>query len=99
MNRIRKRRLLGPSAAHADAAGRLDRRAEGGSETVLLLSPRDSVNRPALCYDGCMSTRAALVGDQKWIEWWTHLGGPLTPAEEKHFPEGQLAAACEWACA
>ena len=43
--------------------------------------------------------RAALVGDQKWIEWWTHLGGPLTSAEEKHFPEGQLQAAIDWACA
>lgn len=41
--------------------------------------------------------RAALVGDQKWIEWYTRLIGPLTPTEEKHFPEGQIEAACDWA--
>lgn len=43
--------------------------------------------------------RAAFVGDQKWIEWFTRLAGPFTHAEEKHFPAGQLEAACEWACA
>ncbi len=37
--------------------------------------------------------RAAFVGDQKWIEWFTRLIGPFTRAEEKHFPEGQLDAA------
>jgi len=42
--------------------------------------------------------RAALVGDQKWIEWFTHLIGPFTRAEEKHFPEGEIEAACSWAC-
>jgi hypothetical protein len=43
--------------------------------------------------------RAALVGDQKWIEWFARLIGPFTRAEEKHFPEGQLEAAISWACA
>lgn len=42
--------------------------------------------------------RAALVGDQKWIEWFTRLIGPFTRAEEKHFPEGQIEAAASWAC-
>jgi hypothetical protein len=42
--------------------------------------------------------RAALVGDQKWIEWFTRLVGPFTRAEEKHFPEGQRDAAFSWAC-
>jgi SpoIIAA-like len=43
--------------------------------------------------------RAALVGDQKWIEWFTRLIGPFTRAEEKHFPEGQFDTAYHWACA
>jgi hypothetical protein len=43
--------------------------------------------------------RAALVGDQRWIEWFTHLIGPFTRAEEKHYPEGQIEAAFDWACA
>jgi SpoIIAA-like len=42
--------------------------------------------------------RAAFVGDQKWIGWFTRLVGPFTHAEEKHFPAGQLEAAWEWAC-
>lgn len=42
--------------------------------------------------------RAALVGDQKWIEWFTRLMGPFTRAEEKHYPEDQLDAAISWAC-
>lgn len=41
--------------------------------------------------------RAALVGDQKWIEWFTRLMGPFTRAEEKHYPEDQLDAAFGWA--
>jgi SpoIIAA-like len=41
--------------------------------------------------------RAAFVGDQKWIDWFTRLIGLFTKAEEKHFPEGQLEAACDWA--
>lgn len=43
--------------------------------------------------------RAAFVGDQKWIDWFTRLIGPMTPAEEKHFPEGQIQPACEWVMA
>jgi SpoIIAA-like len=42
--------------------------------------------------------RAAFVGDQKWIGWFTRLMGPFTRAEEKHFPEGQIETACAWAC-
>jgi hypothetical protein len=43
--------------------------------------------------------RAAFVGDQKWIAWFTRVIGPFTRAEEKHFPEGQLEAAIDWAAA
>lgn len=43
--------------------------------------------------------RAAFVGDQKWIEWFTRLIGPFTRAEEKHFLAGQLEAAIQWASA
>lgn len=43
--------------------------------------------------------RAALVGDQKWISWFTRVIGPFTRAEEKNFPEGQLEAAIDWAAA
>ena len=42
--------------------------------------------------------RVALVGNQKWIAWFTQLMGPFTRAEEKHFPEGQIEAAFAWAC-
>ena len=41
--------------------------------------------------------RAAFVGDQKWLEWFTRLIGPFTRTEEKHFPEGQIEAAFAWA--
>jgi hypothetical protein len=41
--------------------------------------------------------RAALVGDSKWITWFTHLIGPFTRAEEKHFPAEQFEAALHWA--
>jgi hypothetical protein len=40
--------------------------------------------------------RAAFVGDQKWLGWFTRLIGPFTRAEEKHFPEGQIEAAYAW---
>jgi hypothetical protein len=43
--------------------------------------------------------KAALVGDEKWIEWWLHFIAPHTPTEEKHFHAGQLKAAIEWASA
>jgi hypothetical protein len=42
--------------------------------------------------------RAAFVGDQKWIELFMKLVGPLYRAEDKHFPAGQLEDACAWAC-
>lgn len=42
--------------------------------------------------------RAAFVGDQKWIELFIKLLGPLTRATEKHFPAGQLEDAYAWAC-
>lgn len=42
--------------------------------------------------------KAALVGDQKWIEWFTRWMGPFTKAEEKHFPTGELTRAFDWAC-
>jgi hypothetical protein len=41
--------------------------------------------------------RAAFVGDQKWIAWFTRFIGPFTRAEEKLFPAGQSEAAINWA--
>ena len=43
--------------------------------------------------------RAAFVGDQKWITWFTRFVGPFTRTEEKHFAAGQFDAAVNWACA
>lgn len=43
--------------------------------------------------------RAAFVGDQKWIDWFTRLIGPFTKTDEKHFKATQLEEALEWACA
>jgi hypothetical protein len=43
--------------------------------------------------------RAAFVGDQKWLKWFTKLMSPFTKTEEKQFPESQLAEACNWASA
>jgi hypothetical protein len=40
--------------------------------------------------------RAAFVGDQKWIGWFTRFVGPFTRAEEKQFPAGQLEQALIW---
>lgn len=42
--------------------------------------------------------RAAFVGDQKWLSWFTRLIGSFTRAEEKHFPLGQVEEAFKWAC-
>jgi hypothetical protein len=42
--------------------------------------------------------RAAFVGDQKWLAWFTRFVGPFTRTEEKHFPAGQMAASVGWAC-
>ena len=44
-----------------------------------------------------IAAEAAFVGDQKWITWFTRLISPLTRAEEKHFPAGQIQAALDWA--
>ena len=41
--------------------------------------------------------RAAFVGDQKWIAWFTRFIGPFTRAEEEYFPAGQVEAAFDWA--
>ena len=43
--------------------------------------------------------KAAFVGNQKWIDWFTRFVGPFTKTEEKHFPEGQLDEAVRWASA
>ena len=43
--------------------------------------------------------RAAFVGDQKWLTWFTRFVGPFTRAEEKQFPVDQLEEALKWACA
>jgi hypothetical protein len=42
--------------------------------------------------------RAAFVGDQKWIGWFTRFVGPFTRAEEMQFPADQLDDAVKWAC-
>jgi len=41
--------------------------------------------------------RAAFVGDQKWIEWFTRLIGQFTHAEERHFAQNQFEEALSWA--
>ena len=41
--------------------------------------------------------RAAFVGDQRWIAWFTRFVGPFTRTEEKQFPTGQLEEAISWA--
>ncbi len=41
--------------------------------------------------------KAAFVGDQKWIEWFTKLIGPFTRTEEKYFRAGQFEEAYSWA--
>jgi hypothetical protein len=43
--------------------------------------------------------RAAFVGDQKWIVWFTRLVGAFTLAEEKHFASDQFDVAFSWASA
>jgi len=42
--------------------------------------------------------RAAFVGDQKWIAWFTRLIGTFTRTRKSIFPEGQIEAATIWAC-
>jgi hypothetical protein len=42
--------------------------------------------------------RAAFVGDQKWLEWFTRFLDPFTKVDERHFSEEQFAEAVEWAC-
>jgi hypothetical protein len=42
--------------------------------------------------------RAAFVGDQKWLEWFTRLLGPFTKTEEKHFSAKQFYEAIDWVC-
>ena len=42
-------------------------------------------------------SKAAFVGDKKWIEWFTRLIGPFTRTEERHFLQGQLDEALTWA--
>ena len=41
--------------------------------------------------------KAAFVGDQKWITWFTRFIGPFTRTEEKQFPADQLDQALNWA--
>jgi hypothetical protein len=43
--------------------------------------------------------RAAFVGDQKWIGWFTRFVGVFTRAEEKHFASDQFDDAFSWASA
>ena len=42
--------------------------------------------------------RAAYVGDQKWIGWFSTLIGPFTKTEERHFQANQFDEAVNWAC-
>ena len=41
--------------------------------------------------------RAALVSDQKWLEWCFKLIAPFTRTEERSFRPEQLSEAIEWA--
>jgi hypothetical protein len=41
--------------------------------------------------------RAAFVGDQKWIAWFTRLISRFTKTQEKYFPDGEIKAAFQWA--
>lgn len=41
--------------------------------------------------------KCAFVGDRKWMEVAVKLMGPLTRAEEKAFPSGELDQAVRWA--
>lgn len=42
--------------------------------------------------------KAAFVGDQRWLEWFTRLIGPFTKTEEMHFSAGKFEDAVNWAC-
>jgi hypothetical protein len=42
--------------------------------------------------------RAAFVGDQKWLAWFTRLIGPFTKVEENVFTHDQYSAAVDWVC-
>jgi hypothetical protein len=41
--------------------------------------------------------RAALVGDQKWVEWAFKLIAPFTRTEERSFRSDQFSEAVQWA--
>ena len=40
--------------------------------------------------------RMALVGDQRWIEWWTKVFNPLVKTEVKYFPPTEINDAWAW---
>ncbi len=42
--------------------------------------------------------RAALIGDEKWMEWFVKLISLFTRAEERFFPAGKFDEAVQWVC-
>lgn len=40
--------------------------------------------------------RAAVVGDQSWVQAWARLAGPFAPCPVKYFDRSDMAAAWEW---
>ena len=41
-------------------------------------------------------SKAALVGEQKWLDWLTIAASPFTPAKVKHFTLDQRQQALDW---
>ncbi len=41
--------------------------------------------------------KAAFVGDQKWVEWFTRIIGPFSKTEEQYFRHDQFNEAFDWA--
>ena len=40
--------------------------------------------------------RMAVVGDQRWLEWWTKFLNPLIKTEAKYFSPEQMSEAWNW---
>ena len=40
--------------------------------------------------------RMAVVGDQRWLEWWTKVFNPLVKTEVKYFPPAEINEAWTW---
>ncbi len=40
--------------------------------------------------------RVAVLGDQRWAEWWSRLADPITPFVIRHFPVERAEDAVRW---